>query len=121
MLKWPQATFASKVIVHEDRSSVEVHREVDGGISKLSVSIPAVITTDLRLNEPRYATLPKIMKAKKQKIETLSTQDLKFGAEDLSPEVEVLEVNEPIKRQKGVMVQSVTELVEKLKKERKLF
>eukprot|EP00210_Caulerpa_lentillifera_P002948 g2815.t1 len=121
LLKWPQATFASKVLVQDDRTSVEVHREVDGGISKLRVGIPAVISTDLRLNEPRFATLPKIMKAKKQKIDTFSLRDLKFQNDDLIPQLEVVEVNEPIKRQKGIMVQSVSELMEKLKNERKLF
>lgn len=116
MLKWPQATFASKIDVTSDHNEIRVDREVDGGLEHISVQIPAVITTDLRLNEPRYATLPRIMKAKRSKIEFLTLSDLKM---DSKPnEIETVQVNEPPKRPRGVMVQSVSELIAKLRQDR---
>ena len=120
LLKWPQATFASQVKIVKGGTALEVHREVDGGLECLSVQIPAVVTTDLRLNEPRYATLPRIMKAKREKIESLDLSDLPDLAA-ASPQVEVVRVEEPPKRSRGTMVQSVQELVSKLRNERKVI
>ncbi|KAJ3086645.1 hypothetical protein HK102_012763, partial [Quaeritorhiza haematococci] len=113
LLGWPQATFASKVEV-EDASKVTVTREIDGGLETVRASIPAVVTADLRLNEPRYATLPNIMKAKKKPMAKLSPKDLGV---DITPTLELLEVTEPPKRQGGRKVESVDELVDKLKNE----
>ncbi|KAL2652978.1 hypothetical protein R1flu_021106 [Riccia fluitans] len=113
LLQWPQATFASKVALG-DKSDVTVEREVDGGLETLRLQLPAVITTDLRLNEPRYATLPNIMKAKKKKISSITPEELKV---DIQPDFMILEVVEPAKRKGGVMVSSVDELVDKLKNE----
>jgi len=112
----PQATFASKVEVAGDK--VSVTREVDGGLETLSLSIPAVITTDLRLNEPRYVTLPNIMKAKKKPLETLSPDDLGV---DVAPRLKTLKVSEPPKRGAGVKVADVAALVDKLKNEAKVI
>ena len=109
LLGWSQATFASKVKIAGDAG--EVTREVDGGLETLSVRLPAVITTDLRLNEPRYVTLPNIMKAKKKPLETL----------DPAPRLKTLKVQEPPKRSAGKLVKSVAELVEKLKSEAKII
>jgi len=108
----PQATFASKVEVKGDK--VEVTREIDGGLETISLSLPAVITTDLRLNEPRYASLPNIMKAKKKPIAEKGAAD--YGV-DLSPRLEVLKTAEPPGRKAGVKVKDVAELVSKLKNE----
>lgn len=116
MLGWPQATFASKVIVSEDK--VIVTREVDGGLETLELKLPAVVTTDLRLNEPRYATLPNIMKAKKKALEILSPVELNV---DVTPRLKVLKVAEPAARKAGVIVSSVAELVGKLKNEAKVL
>ncbi len=116
LLGWPQATFASKVVVGAD--GLEVTREVDAGSETLAVALPAVVTTDLRLNEPRYASLPNIMKAKKKPLETLSAADLGV---DLAPRLVTLKVEEPAKRQAGVKVGSVAELVDKLKSEAKVI
>jgi electron transfer flavoprotein beta subunit len=112
LLDWPQATFASKVEVNGDRA--EVTREIDGGLQTLEVTLPAVVTTDLRLNEPRYASLPNIMKAKKKPIETKAAAD--YGV-DVAPRLKVLKVTEPAKRQGGIKVDTAQDLVMRLKNE----
>ena len=112
----PQATFASKVEVAGDK--VSVTREVDGGLETLSLSTPAVITTDLRLNEPRYVTLPNIMKAKKKQLDTVKPEELGV---DVAPRIQTLKVAEPAKRGAGVKVPDVATLVEKLKNEAKVI
>ncbi|MGN7755591.1 electron transfer flavoprotein subunit beta/FixA family protein [Sinorhizobium sp. 22678] len=112
LLGWPQATFASKVEVGS--GSAQVTREVDGGLQTIEVKLPAVVTTDLRLNEPRYASLPNIMKAKKKPLDKKSPAD--FGV-DTAPRLKVLKTEEPSGRKAGVKVKSVAELVEKLKTE----
>jgi len=112
----PQATFASKVVVADGKATVS--REVDGGSETLSLTLPAVITTDLRLNEPRYVTLPNIMKAKKKPLETVKPVDLGV---DVTPRLKTLKVTEPAKRSAGVMVPDVKTLVEKLKNEAKVL
>ena len=112
LLGWPQGTFASKVTV--DGGKAEVIREVDGGLQTVRLTLPAIVTTDLRLNEPRYASLPNIMKAKKKPIDEKTPAD--FGV-DASPRLKVLKVSEPPKRKGGVKVKTVQELVEKLKNE----
>ncbi|RKP06732.1 hypothetical protein THASP1DRAFT_31459 [Thamnocephalis sphaerospora] len=114
LLNWPQATFASKVEVVEGGNKVEVTREIDGGMETLSAPLPAVITADLRLNQPRYATLPNIMKAKKKKLETIKADALGV---DVKPRIETLKVTEPAVRQGGRLVESVDELVAQLKKD----
>jgi electron transfer flavoprotein beta subunit len=116
LLGWAQATFASKIVIGE--GAVEVTREVDGGLETVSLKPPVIVTTDLRLNEPRYASLPNIMKAKKKPIETLSPADLGV---DLATRLKVLKVVEPPKRQAGVKVASVAELVDKLRNEAKVI
>ena len=117
LLKYPQATFASKVEKKGDKS-FDVTREVDGGLETINVTIPCVITTDLRLNEPRYASLPNIMKAKQKKIETIDINDLSI---DLKKRVEILEVNDPPERKPGVVVEDVDSLIDKLKNEAKVI
>ena len=112
LLSWAQATFASKVEIGE--GSAQVTREVDGGLQTIEVKLPAVVTTDLRLNEPRYASLPNIMKAKKKPLDKKSPAD--FGV-DTSPRLKVLKTEEPSGRKAGVKVKSVAELVDKLKNE----
>ena len=112
----PQATFASKVTIADGRATVT--REVDGGAETLSLKLPAVVTTDLRLNEPRYVTLPNIMKAKKKPMETLSPEDLGV---DVKPRLKTLRVFEPRNRSAGVKVADVKTLVEKLKTEAKVL
>jgi electron transfer flavoprotein beta subunit len=112
----PQATFASKVDIADRVATVT--REVDGGLETISVKLPAVITTDLRLNEPRYATLPNIMKAKKKPLETLKPADLGV---DVTPHVKTLKVTEPPKRRAGVRVPDVATLVTKLRNEAKVI
>ncbi|BCN38992.1 electron transfer flavoprotein subunit beta [Alicycliphilus denitrificans] len=112
----PQATFASKVEVIGDK--VSVIREVDGGLETLSLGLPAVVTTDLRLNEPRYVTLPNIMKAKKKPLETLKPEDLGV---DVIPRIKTLKVSEPPKRGAGIKVADVATLVDKLKNEAKVI
>ncbi|MFD1331691.1 electron transfer flavoprotein subunit beta/FixA family protein [Methylopila musalis] len=112
LLGWPQGTFASKVAPEGD--AVAVTREVDGGLQTVSLKLPAVVTTDLRLNEPRYASLPNIMKAKKKPIAEKAAAD--YGV-DVTPRLTVLKTSEPAKRQAGVKVGSVSELVQKLKSE----
>lgn len=112
LLGWSQATFASKVDVDEVKGVATVTREVDGGLQKVECKLPTIVTTDLRLNEPRYTSLPNIMKAKKKPLEKLTPQDLNV---DLTPRLETVKVTEPPKRQGGSKVESVAELVEKLK------
>ena len=112
----PQATFASKVEVADGKASVT--REVDGGLETLSITLPAVITTDLRLNEPRYVTLPNIMKAKKKPLETVKPEDLGV---DVAPRIKTLKVSEPPKRGAGIKVADVAALVDKLKNEAKVI
>ena len=112
----PQATFASKVVVADGKASVT--REVDGGLETLSLTLPAVVTTDLRLNEPRYVTLPNIMKAKKKPLDTVKPEDLGV---DVKPRLSTLKVVEPAKRSAGVMVPDVATLVQKLKNEAKVI
>lgn len=112
----PQATFASKVQIDDGRASVT--REVDGGLETLSVKLPAVVTTDLRLNEPRHVTLPNIMKAKKKQLDTVKPEDLGV---DVAPRLKTLKVAEPPKRSAGVMVPDVATLVAKLKTEAKVL
>ncbi|MCZ4330042.1 electron transfer flavoprotein subunit beta/FixA family protein [Castellaniella denitrificans] len=115
LLDWPQATNASQVEVQGDR--VQVTREVDGGLETLSLSLPAIITTDLRLNEPRYVTLPNIMKAKKKPLETVTPEALGV---DVAPRLKTLKVVEPPSRSAGVIVPDVATLVDKLKNEAKV-
>lgn len=110
LLGWPQGTFASEVAL--DGSSVNVTREIDGGLETVKLALPAVITTDLRLNEPRYASLPNIMKAKRKPIDEKTPGD--YGV-DTSPRLTTLKVEEPPKREAGIMVESVDELVSNLK------
>ena len=110
LMGWPQGTFASKLTVQDTK--LEVVREIDGGLETLALTLPAVITTDLRLNEPRYASLPNIMKAKKKEIAEKTPQD--YGV-DVAPRLKVLKVTAPSKREAGVLVESIPELVEKLK------
>ena len=116
LLGWPQGTFASKVEIAGD--AVNVTREVDGGLETVALKLPAIVTTDLRLNEPRYASLPNIMKARKKPIETIKPADLGV---DPAPRLTVLRVAEPAKRQAGAKVGSVAELVSKLKTEAKVI
>ena len=110
LLDWPQATFASKIVLNGPKATVT--REVDGGLQTIDVELPAIITTDLRLNEPRYASLPNIMKAKKKPIDVKTPAD--FGV-DIAPRLKVLRTAEPGKRQAGVKVKTAAELVGKLK------
>ncbi|MEB0135107.1 electron transfer flavoprotein subunit beta/FixA family protein [Actimicrobium sp. CCC2.4] len=116
LLGWPQATFASKVVVDGDK--VAVTREVDGGLETLSLTLPAIVTTDLRLNEPRYVTLPNIMKAKKKTLEIIKPADLGV---DVAPRLKTLKVSEPPKRSAGIKVPDVATLVAKLKNEAKVI
>ena len=116
LLGWAQATFASKVEVKENKAFIS--REVDGGIENIEVNLPAIISTDLRLNEPRYASLPNIMKAKKKPIQHFSIEDLDINIEN---RLNILKVEEPTKRQSGVMLKTVDELVDKLKNEAKVI
>ena len=116
LLGWPQATFASKIELAEGRAKVT--REVDGGLETVSIKLPAVITTDLRLNEPRYVTLPNIMKAKKKALETLKPEALGV---DVSPRLATLKVVEPPKRKAGVKVSDAKALLEKLRNEAKVL
>ena len=113
---WPQATFASKVVIANGKASVT--REIDGGLETLEIVLPAVVSTDLRLNEPRYATLPNIMKAKKKPLDTLTPAELGV---DVTPRLTTLKVSEPPKRSAGIKVADVAELVNKLKNEAKVI
>jgi electron transfer flavoprotein beta subunit len=112
----PQATFANKIEVADGKATVS--REVDGGLQTVSVALPAVITTDLRLNEPRYVTLPNIMKAKKKQLDTVKPEDLGV---DVAPRIKTLKVSEPAKRSAGIKVPDVATLVAKLKTEAKVI
>ncbi|MCD8494016.1 MAG: electron transfer flavoprotein subunit beta/FixA family protein [Alphaproteobacteria bacterium] len=116
LLNWPQATFASKVVL--DGGKATVTREVDGGLETLAITLPGIITTDLRLNEPRYAKLPDIMAAKKKPLDIVEPAALGV---DLTPRLQTLKVSDPPKRQGGTMVKTVDELVEKLKNEAKVL
>jgi electron transfer flavoprotein beta subunit len=116
LLGWPQGTFASKLVVKDGRA--EVTREIDGGLETVSLALPAVVTTDLRLNEPRYASLPNIMKAKKKPLEVIAAADLGL---DIAPRLETLRVEAPPKRQAGVKVPDVATLIDKLKNEAKVI
>ncbi|MBD3649205.1 MAG: electron transfer flavoprotein subunit beta/FixA family protein [Pseudomonadales bacterium] len=112
----PQATFASELTIEDGKANVV--REVDGGLETISVSLPAIVTADLRLNEPRYASLPNIMKAKKKPVDTYTPEDLGV---DVSPRVNVVKVTPPEERKAGIIVESVDELVDKLKNEAKVI
>ena len=116
LLNWPQGTFAAKVEVAD--GSIAVTREVDGGLQTVALKLPAVVTTDLRLNQPRYASLPNIMKAKKKPIDVMTPEQLGV---DVTPRLVTLKVEEPAKRQGGVKVGSVAELVDKLKNEARVI
>ncbi|KAI8081548.1 uncharacterized protein BX664DRAFT_340678 [Halteromyces radiatus] len=116
LLNWSQTTFASKVEIEGE--SLKVTREIDGGLETLQTKMPAIITTDLRLNEPRYASLPNIMKAKKKPLTKITPEDLGV---DISPRIETLKVEEPAKRQGGRTVENVDELLDKLKNEAKVL
>jgi electron transfer flavoprotein beta subunit len=116
LLGWPQATFISDITVNGD--SAEVTREIDGGLEKLTIKLPAVVTTDLRLNEPRYVTLPNIMKAKKKPLEIIKPEALGV---DITPRLKTLKVEEPAKRSSGVKVADVKELIAKLKNEARVI
>ena len=116
LLGWPQGTFASKLAFAD--GELEVTREVDAGLEKVALKLPAVVTCDLRLNEPRYASLPNIMKAKRKPIDVLTPEELGV---DVAPRHKILKVEEPARRQSGVRVASVAELVEKLRHEAKVI
>jgi len=116
LLDIPQATFASKVVVADGKATVT--REVDGGLETIALALPAVITTDLRLNEPRYVTLPNIMKAKKKTIDIVKPEDLGV---DIAPRLKTLKVEDPPKRSAGILVADVVALVDKLKNEAKVI
>ena len=116
LLGWPQATFASKVVLEEGK--VTVTREVDGGLETIALTLPAIITTDLRLNEPRYVTLPNIMKAKKKTLDVFKPADLGV---DVTPRLKTLKVVEPAKRSAGIKVPDVATLVAKLRNEAKVI
>ena len=116
LLGWPQATFASKVVIAGETATVT--REVDGGLETVALALPAIVTADLRLNEPRYASLPNIMKARKKPLETLTPSDLGV---DPAPRLTTLKVSEPPVRQAGKKVGSVAELVQKLRTEAKVI
>ena len=112
----PQATFASKLEINGDNANVT--REIDGGLQTINVKLPAIITTDLRLNEPRYASLPNIMKAKKKELDIINVSDLGI---DIAKRVETLSVEIPPERDAGIKVESVSDLVDKLKNEEKVI
>ena len=116
MLNWPQATFASKIEIEDNRATIT--REIDEGLERIKVKMPFIASCDLRLNEPRYASLPNIMKAKKKPIEQLVAKDLGL---DISNRIQQLKVEEPPKRKGGVKVANVAELVSKLKNEAKVI
>jgi electron transfer flavoprotein beta subunit len=116
LLGWPQATFASKVELGDGK--VTVTREVDGGLETLALQLPAIVTTDLRLNEPRYVTLPNIMKAKKKPLDTVKPEELGV---DVTPRLKTLKVAEPAKRSAGIKVPDVATLVSKLRTEAKVI
>ena len=116
MMGWSQATFASEIQL--DGSNAKVTREVDGGLETIAINLPAIITTDLRLNEPRYASLPNIMKAKKKPIDIMTPEELGV---DVAPRLKTLKVSPPAERQAGIIVETVEELVDKLRNEAKVI
>ena len=116
LLGYPQATFASELSINDGKA--EVRREIDGGLQTVSVNLPAIVTTDLRLNEPRYASLPNIMKAKSKPLDVMQASDLGV---DISPRISTLKVTLPPEREAGVIVETVDELVDKLKNEAKVI
>jgi len=116
MMNWPQCTFISKLEMNADKATIT--REIDGGLEILEVDLPAVFSVDLRLNEPRYATMPNVMKAKKKPLEKIPLEDLGL---DVAPRITTLEVMEPPARSAGIIVESVTELLDKLKNEAKVI
>jgi len=116
LMDWPQGTFASEVAIADGK--VAVTREIDGGLETVSLNLPAIVTTDLRLNEPRFASLPNIMKAKRKPLEEMTPEDLGV---DIAPRVTTLKVEPPAAREAGIKVESVEELVEKLKNEAKVI
>ncbi|KAF5950646.1 hypothetical protein HYC85_012639 [Camellia sinensis] len=118
LLNWPQGTFASKVVLDKQKQIITVDREVDGGLETLCLDLPAIITTDLRLNQPRYATLPNIMKAKSKVIKKFTTEELNVK---IKSDLEIVQVTEPPKRKAGLIVSSVDELVDKLKNEARVI
>lgn len=117
LLDWPQGTFISKLTIENEEAHIE--REIDGGLESLSLKLPCVLTTDLRLNTPRYATLPNIMKAKKKEVTTLTPESL--GVQDIAPRVKTLKMALPPTRKAGIKVASVSELIDKLKNEAKVI
>jgi electron transfer flavoprotein beta subunit len=117
-LDWPQATFASKVVFSDDKKEITVTREVDGGLETVAFALPGVVTTDLRLNEPRYASLPGIMKARKKELKEIPLAELGVAA---TPRVKTVKIEPPPKRQGGRKVESVQELVQLLHTEAKLI
>eukprot|EP00698_Gefionella_okellyi_P003220 TRINITY_DN13006_c0_g1_i1.p1 TRINITY_DN13006_c0_g1~~TRINITY_DN13006_c0_g1_i1.p1 ORF type:complete len:258 (-),score=57.73 TRINITY_DN13006_c0_g1_i1:17-682(-) len=118
LLDWPQGTFASSVALDEKKTQVTLTREIDGGLETLLIDLPAVLTADLRLNTPRYASLPNIIKAKKKPLETLKPEDLQV---EVKSGLKILKVDEPPKRKGGVIVDSVEALVDKLRNEAKVI
>ncbi|KAG0232008.1 hypothetical protein BGW42_008519 [Actinomortierella wolfii] len=118
LLNWPQASFASKIELAEAEKTITVTREIDGGLETIKAPLPAIVTSDLRLNTPRYASLPNIMKAKKKPLKTIKLADLGI---DTKSRLEVLKVSEPPKRSGGKIVESVDELLDKLKNEAKVL
>lgn len=118
LLKWPQATFASAVELSDDKKTMNLTREVDGGLQHLAVPMPAVLTTDLRLNTPRFASLPNIMKARKKKIESIDLASLEV---DTTPHIKILSVDEPTERQAGIKVADTDALLDKLRNEAKVI
>ena len=116
LLGYPQATFASELKVMDGKA--EVTREVDGGLQTISINLPAIVTSDLRLNEPRYASLPNIMKAKQKPLETISSDELGI---DLNPRISTVKVSPPPEREAGIIVESIDQLVDKLKNEAKVI
>ena len=112
LLGWSQGTFASEIVLADGKANVT--REIDGGLQTIAINLPAIVTTDLRLNEPRYASLPNIMKAKKKEIAEMTPEELGV---DIAPRLTTLTVTEPPKREGGIKVETVSELVEKLKNE----
>ena len=116
LLGYPQATFASELKISDGKA--EVTREVDGGLQTISINLPAIVTSDLRLNEPRYASLPNIMKAKQKPLESLSAEELGI---DLNPRITTVKVSPPPEREAGIIVESIDELVDKLKNEAKVI
>jgi electron transfer flavoprotein beta subunit len=121
LLDWPQATFASKVVIADSEfadSGLNVTREIDGGLETIAVDLPAVVSTDLRLNEPRYVKLPDIMKAKRKPLDTLTPEELGI---DVTPRIKTLKVEEPAARSGGIKVADIAQLVDKLKNEAKVI